>query len=298
MSTAQHSIIPLSALTHAAIEATGYSPDGRVVVVRTSPDGIEDVAVHDLDDIGAMTAPASTARTAIALIFPDADRTTDLNRIAEQLHSVGAELRNAGGSWDTIVARGGVRFTIFSEHGWLEEPESDTMPNSRLDELIGMFSGTAGPSRTTFDVRDIDSACDQWVSALQEGSEGRGAVLDDDGSLRAGAVRDAVIVWAVGREGSDRLLPGARFVPPRERPCPRRINAALALLAGRVGASDTVHALACAAYLAWWSGHTRLAAHLYYRVRSTGQRSRLGTLVWTALIRDISPHWMREGSRM
>lgn len=296
MSTAQHSIIPLSALTHAAIEATGYSPHGKVAIVYSGLNGISDISIHSLAWLRRLKISADEPHSAIAIIFPDADGVdgTTIDEMAQLLHETGHELRDIGGSWDTVIAHGGVRFRIFSEHGWLEEPETDRMSNSRLDELIAMFSGQPGRRLLPFDLERIPAACDRWVEKLASAKTGTGEiVMPDEGSLQAGAVRDAVIVWAVGTDGNDRLLPGTRFVPPREKPHTDRIDAAFSVLADRIGEPDSVHALACAAYLAWWSGYTRLAAHLYYRVRSTGQRSRLATLVWTALIRQIPPHWMR-----
>lgn len=293
MSTAQHSIIPLSTLTHAAIEAAGYAPQGKAAIVYSGDSGITDISIHSLAWLHRLVVDAAEPSSAIAIIFPDEEDRADLDESARLLHEAGDRLRSIGGTWDTVVAHGGVRFRIYSEHGWLEEPETDCMSNARLDELIGLFEGRPSRRRPAFDLGSIEDACDQWVDLLSATLEGRTAEDPEEGSLQAGAVRDAVIVWAVGTDGNDRIEPGARFVPPTAGPSRDRIDAAFSVLAERVGEPDTVHALACAAYLAWWSGYTRLAAHLYYRVRSTGQRSRLGTLVWTALIRQIPPHWLR-----
>lgn len=293
MSTAQHSIIPLSTLAHAAMEATNYSPDGHIVIIDSEVGGIGEVTVHPLSWDDASRDDGE--RSSIALIFPrhstDCDEVTAL---AAAVDSVGDRQRERGGSWDTVVAPGGVRFRIFSRHGWLDEPETDLMKNDRLDALISSFAGGPGPSAPRFRMELADQASEEWRQVLQARLENApdapGPLVS---SLQAGSVRDAVIVWAVGDEGSDRLVPGERFTPPTRPPHSARIDAALGALADRVGQPDTVHAFACASYLAWWSGWTRLAAHLYYRARSTGQRSRLATLVWTALTRDISPHWMR-----
>ena len=293
MSTAQHSIIPLSTLTHAAIEASGYAPQGKAAIVYSGDKGITDISFHSLAWLHRLVIDAAEPSSAIAIIFPDEEGRADLDESARLLHEAGDRLRSIGGTWDTVVAHGGVRFRIYSEHGWLEEPETDCMSNARLDELIGLFEGRPSRRRPSFDLGSIEDACGQWVDLLSAALDGRSSADPEEGSLQAGAVRDAVIVWAVGTDGNDRIAPGDRFVPPTARPSRDRIDAAFSVLAERVGEPDTVHALACAAYLAWWSGYRRLAAHLYYRVRSTGQRSRLGTLVWTALIRQIQPHWLR-----
>ncbi|MBM9433275.1 hypothetical protein [Flaviflexus equikiangi] len=294
MNTTQHSIIPLSALAHAAMEATNYSPDGKTVILYSNGAGIDDITIHDLAWIHMIGEPRQ-ARTAVALIFPP-HRDTEVCHAARQLDSLGEALRRAGRSWDTVVARGGVRFRIYSDHGWLDEPETDTMNNDDLDRLIDAFAGSPGRSRQ-FDIARAVDAGEAWIEALQGRMAGRPIVSPPSASLQAGSVRDAVIVWAVGETGTDRLMPGERFVPPVQAPNPERIDIALSLLAERVGQPDTVHALACASYLAWWSGYRRLAAHLCYRARSTGQRSRLASLVWTALVRDIVPQWMRETVR-
>ncbi len=292
MSTTQHSIIPLTVLTHAAIEATGYSPQGNAVIVYSNHGGITDIAVHPLPWLErARARPESDSAT--ALIFPDDDMTeAEIDALARQLQEWGETIRDTGGVWDTILAHGSVRFRIYSDHGWLDEPELDPMSNERLDELIEMFAGTPSRRPAPFDLEAVEPAAEAWIAALEEGLAARSTALPAEGSLQSGAVRDAVIVWAVGEPGNDRLMPGERFAPPTTKPDPRRVDTALELLAARVGEPDTVHALACAADLAWWSGYTRAAAHLYYRVRQVGQRSRLATLVWTAMIRQIPPRWM------
>lgn len=287
-------MIPLSTVTHAAIESTGYTPQGKAAVVYTHHGGISEIAIFSLPWLDRMSANVDEPSAAIAIIFPDDDMLeADIDDAARLLHAAGGPLRDAGGTWETIAVYGGVRFRIFSEHGWLDEPETDRMSNSRLDELIGMFAGRPRRCAAPFDVEGVASAIDQWIDALDCSLAGRPVRMPAEGSLQSGAVRDAVIVWAVGEAGDDRLEPGEKFVPPALNPNPQRITAAFSVLSSRIGEADTVHALACASYLAWWSGHPRLAAHLYYRVRSTGQRSRLGTLVWTALIRQVPPHWMR-----
>lgn len=291
MSTAQHSIVPLSTLAHAAMEATDYSPDGRAVIVRSDAGGICDISVHALDRLDRTVVPDAPS-TSIALIFPDGDE--DVTAEAQELDALGHAQRAIGGAWDTVIARGGVRFSIYSQHGWLDEPETDPMENGRLDRLITDFAGPAGRFAGYFDPALADSAAAQWIDLLRSRlAHGPASVPPASLSLQAGSVRDAVIVWAIGEEGCDRLAPGERFVPPMTAPNPVRIDAAFAALSDRVGEPDTVHALASASYLAWWSGYPRLASHLYYRARSTRQRSRLATLVWTALMRGIVPHWMR-----
>ncbi|WP_182353418.1 hypothetical protein [Flaviflexus huanghaiensis] len=292
MSTAQHSIIPLSTLAHAAMEATDYTPDGRTVIVRADSDGIADVSVHPLDRIDPSAVDAAEPGTAIALMFPEGDE--DVTAAAHMIDRLGENLRHGSGAWDTVIARGGVRFRIYSQHGWLDEPETDPMPNDQLDALISAFAGAAGRFAGHFDPALADEASGEWLEALNARLYGAPAPFRPTAlSLQAGSVRDAVIVWAIGEEGRDRLAPGERFVPPKTAPAPARINAAYDVLADRVGEPDTVHALACASYLSWWAGYPRLATHLYYRARSTRQRSRLSALVWTALLRGIVPHWMR-----
>ncbi|MGO1402948.1 MAG: hypothetical protein ACTHUY_11320 [Flaviflexus sp.] len=294
MRATQPGVIPLAHLSYAAVGAMDYETSGKLALIRTNDQLVAEVRILDMEYWKEVEAP-EPAESAIALIFPD---THDLNdpellKITRALHKLKGE---GGFSWDVIISHGGVRFRIYSNHGWLDEPESDAMTNDRLDTLIEAFDGPrpegSGPM---FSLDDAEEADDQWRRALQEELEGTPPTATPaTGSLQMGSIRDTIIVWAVGKPGADNIEVGQAFVPPSYPPDRTRIDAALTLLAKGVGEPDGVHALACAAYLAWWCGYSRLATHLYFRAKSTRFKSRLADLVWTALQQGIVPPWWKS----
>lgn len=297
MKNVTEEILPLATLAHLAVEAGNYRLNGKLALVDadgTSGTSVFLIPFDHLPEIIGRTSPRAT----VAFLFPDGTDLEDrlIRERAELVDEIGRSRGPNSGPWDTVIAHGGVRFRIYSPHGWLDEPEFDGMSNERLDHYIAAFSGEQprGEKRT-LSVADLGRAHDQWRTALASAMNGKASsVVPMEGSLEAGSIRDTVIVWSVGDEGRDTLGPRGTFIPPRTPPNPDRIEAALAVLAARVGHQDTVHALSCAAYIAWWCGFDRLATHLYYRVRSTGQRSRLAKLVWAAMSQQIMPPWMGQ----
>lgn len=296
MNNVTHGIMPLATLAHIAVESANYKTDGKLALVEIEEGKPVDVLILPFDHLPEIVGRNPRSST-VALLFPDSHdlESTTLREQAELIDQIGRSRGTDAGPWDTVVAYGGVRFRIYSSHGWLDEPELDGMNNEVLDRHIAAFSGFAPKAfPRPFSVYDLEEAHHQWRALLTDSLEGRPPMVTPErGTLEAGSIRDTVIVWAVGQDGNDTLGPRGTFIPPTTPPDPDRINAAFTVLANRVGNTDTVHALGCACYLAWWSGYDRLATHLYYRARATGQRSRLAKLVWTAMTQNITPPWMR-----
>lgn len=259
------------------------STEGRIGVVATplatllAPDS-------PLDELysGAGERP-------IALIYPRTGQSLTSARIERAVERIELGARRAGVAVTVYCAPGAVRFMCRADGGWIDEPETDPMANAELDRLMRLFvpASDHGPDRLRMPPSYLRK---QWCAALEDTLAGVRAEVP--AGLDIGAVRDEVIIWAVSERSEPRADTHLAYSPPRRGPQLARINAALTLLGRATRGAEAAHALACAAYLAWWSGYRRLALHLSYTVRSQELRTRLADLVLLAVNREVDPPWM------
>lgn len=288
-------VLRLSVLADSAVRLTRYRY-GEVCVLPASRVHRTPVFRGSVDDI---KAPEHGLPDGDLVAFITCDPTWELE--AEPIRSAVDVLENMGrsrsrqGNFDVVAVKDGVDLYVRSSAGWLHEPSNDSQSHEDLERLMKTFTITdRGRPIQDIDLSALRQARQAWRQCLNRilsGDEGV-ELHTHPSSLQAGSVRDAILVWAVGEKGSDYQPPHQPFVPPRHRPHMDRIEAAYEALSWRVNSSDQGHALACAAYLAWWSGHTRFAHFLFFEANRHGVATRLAELVRRALVQKVIPPWM------
>lgn len=278
-----------------ALGAMSGQVDRHVAIIPFSGGEIQPLIVSAIDELpppDLLNALVEIDRVLVMVFLPPGQ---SIGEHHEEIASCLLLGRSLGAQWDIVVSWGGVRFAVRSGNEWIDEPETDALTNADLDEYMVLFSASPSSGRLrklTSGV--ISAALGTWRHNLEVSLSGCGtlAPLKYD-VLRAGHVRDSIIVWAVGGPGLETYVPGQGFHPPESGPDERRIDVALRLLADGVGRDGGGHALGCAAYLAWWAGWNRLALYCIGRAESGNVLTRLGSLVRNAILQEVAPPWMR-----
>lgn len=293
-------LIPLSRLLDYAVRLLDYRTDDTVCIIPANPadDGVPVFAspLGDVPSLESINAHASRRQNYLGILFLRPGTELDSPAVmgtVERLESLGRVRRADGSVWNTIAAIGAVQPFVYSEGRWLSEPDLDRHSSEELSRRMTQFDVPLRPptrSRPTIDA--IRAGRIQWRAALETGLAGGQPSLPEGMTLQAGSVRDTILVWTIGRHGSDSHVPGQRFVPPNHEPDEERVAVAYDLLASRIGTGETGDALGCAAYLAWWSGHHRLATYLVYEAGKSKTTTRLTELVWRAMNQHVRPPWM------
>ena len=298
--TTLSTLIPLSRLIDFAVRLLDYRTDDTVCMIPANPadDGAPAFAspleaIPSLEDISAR---ACRRQDYLGIIFLRPGTDLDAPKVrgaVAHLEAIGAARRASGAVWNTIAAVGAVQPFVYADGRWLSEPDLDRQDGTDLRRRMVQFDVPLrppnGPVPTVDEIRVGRAA---WQEALEARLSGDVAEAPEGTALKAGSVRDTVLVWSIGRSGSERHEPGDRFVPPTHEPDPARIGVAYDLLASRVASAEAGDALGCAAYLAWWSGHQRLATYLVYEAGKSKTTTRLAELVWRAMNQHVRPPWM------
>lgn len=272
----------------------GFDYAGHAVLVSEGSDGRLGLSACPLQTLLDPEAPlhgmfSSVGHHPIALIYPKVGEPMSAARIERAVARIEAGARRADIAVTTYLAPGAVRFWCWANGTWIDEPETDPMPNAELDRLMRLFVPARSLPHTR--IRHAPNVLrKRWCQALEDTLAGKRPEVPD--GLDIGAVRDEVIIWAVSSRTTPRLEQHLAYEPPRRGPKAERVRAALTLLGRATRGEEGGHALACAAYLAWWSGYRRLALHLSYTVRAHQLRTRLADLVLLAVNQEVDPPWM------